>query len=129
MPLPDIKKDAVISVLTSAAPLALHGNIAAANVAAAPARLVEPTIQAMLATMQNTEFMSPFDWQAEFQGREAELNDISYVRRADLETLRKLMTAHVRIDRLSEGEHLNQLIASGYWGACLARMDELSLTM
>lgn len=127
MPLPDIKKDAVISVLNAAAPLALYGNVL--NVAVASAQMVEPTIQAMLATMQQTEFMSPFDWQTEFKGRDADLNDISYVRQADLETLRKLMTTHVRIDRLSDGEHLNRLIASGYWGACLTRLHELSLAM
>lgn len=127
MPLPDITKDDVISVLNAAAPLALHGNVT--NVAAASAQMVEPTIQAMLATMQQTEFMAPFDWQTEFKGRDADLNDIGYVMQADLETLRKLMTTHVRIDRLSDGEHLNRLIASGYWGACLARMHELSLVM
>ena len=127
MPLPDITKDDVISVLNAAAPLALHGNVT--NVAAASAQMVEPTIQAMLATMQQTEFMEPFDWQTEFKGRDADLNDIGYVMQADLETLRKLMTTHVRIDRLSDGEHLNRLIASGYWGACLARMHELSLVM
>jgi len=80
----------------------------------------------MLETMDETQFLAPFDWLAEFEDRREQLLDPAVIDQADLETLRKIMMAHVRIDRQS-GHHLDRLIASGYWQRCLARLAQLRI--
>jgi len=125
MALPEIKKDALTQVLDAASPV--H-SLVLADIAEAIPESTVPHISNMLMTMQNTEFMAPFDWQEEFRDNQADLENIDIVNQADLEMLRKIMTAHVRIDRFSDG-HLDALIRSGYWAACLARISALSTEM
>lgn len=84
----------------------------------------QPGLLALLAAMDATGFTAPFDWQSEFADRRADLESASMVDGADLEMLRKLMTAHVRIDRYDPG-HLDALIRSGYWSRCLQRLQQL----
>ena len=45
-------------------------------------------------------------------------------RRIPPASMAKMMTAHVRLDRMSDG-HLHSLIDNGYWKHCLSRMEEL----
>lgn len=84
----------------------------------------QSTLVVSLAAMQATGFTTFFDWQEEFQGRENLLNDPAVIDTADLDLLRKIMTAHIRIDRMSP-DHLNELVASGYWQRCFNRLRQL----
>ncbi|HEY0114598.1 MAG TPA: DUF6508 domain-containing protein [Allosphingosinicella sp.] len=121
MALPPISTEQVDLVLQ-------HAPRVAALAQATGAVTGHPDVGNMLLTMDETEFTAPFDWLAEFQDRPELLQDPAIVDTADLETLRKIMTAHIRIDRQS-GYHLDQLIASGYWQRCLNRLAQLRTTM
>lgn len=119
MPLPTISKNALQQVIEASHPVA--------NLVTLETRSSEdvvPHLANLLITMQSTEFTSPFDWQAEFEKNPETLEDVELIKSADLETLRKIMTAHIRIDRMSDG-HLESLIDSGYWNECLTRLAEI----
>jgi Family of unknown function (DUF6508) len=52
------------------------------------------------------------------------MQDPALLAQADLLTLRKLLTAHVRQDRFIEG-HLAQMLENGHISAILRRLREL----
>ncbi|MEC7798011.1 MAG: DUF6508 domain-containing protein [Pseudomonadota bacterium] len=83
-----------------------------------------PLLQNLLAAMAFTRFTASFDWQAEFGDQPDRLNSLEVLAAADLEELRKLMTAHIRIDRFDR-HHLEALAANGYLAAFLARLATL----
>jgi len=123
MALPTISKKALQQVIEASHPVA---NLV--TMATRTAEDVDPHLNTLLMTMQSTEFTSPFDWQAEFENNPESLENAELIKTADLEDLRKIMTAHIRIDRMSNG-HLESLIENGYWNQCLARMAELHSEM
>jgi len=65
-----------------------------------------------------------FDWPAWQEEAERLHNDPEALASADLETLRKLLTVHVRKDRFSEG-HLAAVIRDGHVLAILKRLEEV----
>lgn len=67
-------------------------------------------------------FIQPFDWMNWREGEQL-VDDPVLLRRANLQTLRKLLTAHVRADRFSEG-HLAGTFESGHILMILKRMAE-----
>lgn len=119
MALPSISKEALSQVIEASHPVV---NLAATKTFSNEEG--EPHITNLLMTMQSSEFVSPFDWQSEFEKDPDSLQDIELVKKADLEQLRKLMTANIRIDRMSDG-HLDSLIKSGYWSECLSRLKAI----
>jgi len=119
MALPTISKQAFQQVIEASHPVS---NLI--TLAVPQPEVLDLHLDNLLMTMQSTEFTSPFDWQTEFESNPESLEDVEQVKTAGLEDLRKIMTAHIRIDRMSNG-HLESLIESGYWNQCLARMDEL----
>jgi hypothetical protein len=79
----------------------------------------------LLAVMHETNFTEPFDWSDWIATFGAEkLNDPALLDTADLDTLRRLVTAHVRMDRFSGG-HLDTILASGYMDRAMARARQL----
>jgi hypothetical protein len=65
-----------------------------------------------------------FDW-PDWQGEAARLSaDSSLMDRADLETIRRLLTTHIRKDRFCQG-HLASVCESGHIVAALKRLKEL----
>jgi hypothetical protein len=121
MPLPEISNDAVDEVLRHApGVMALAQSSERAD--------GHPNLVNLLAAMEFTDFTAPFDWQAEFGPRPDFLQSLEVVDHADLETLRKIMTAHIRIDRFDHG-HLERLVQSGYWTRCLERLRQLRAQM
>ena len=117
MPLPEISHDAIDEVLRQA-----PGVIALAQ-SSEPAD-GHSNLLNLLAAMELTDFTAPFDWQSEFSKRPEFLQSVEVVDHADLETLRKIMTAHIRIDRFDPW-HLDALIKSGYWTHCIERLHQL----
>lgn len=67
----------------------------------------------------------PFDWQQWLESSGLTLNDPANFVAADLETLQKLILAHIRTDRFVRG-HLESLVASGYFVAFLNRLELLN---
>ena len=79
----------------------------------------------LLAVMHETNFTAPFDWEAWLAELPQDaLNDPAYLDTADLETLRRLVTAHVRIDRFVGG-HLDAVLANGYMDRAMGRAKQL----
>jgi O-acetyl-ADP-ribose deacetylase len=66
----------------------------------------------------------PFDWPAWHQEAVRYRENRGMISGADLETLRKLLTTHVREDRFAEG-HLSSAFKSGEIVAILRRLKEL----
>jgi hypothetical protein len=123
MALPPIGNAELAKVLAANRPLQ---TLSSAAVSSAELEVTHSAqIGSALMTMQETAFTAPFDWMSEFQGRSDQLNDPAYLEKFDLEELRKVMTAHIRIDRMDSG-HLNTLIETGYWAKAVQRLDALS---
>ena len=121
MALPEISSNDIDQVLEFATPvtrLAAQAEPVAGH----------PDLQIFLEAMDALDFTAVFDWQAEFQDRMDELESEAAIDQADLETLRMIMTAHVRIDRMTLG-HLDKLISSGYWNRCIDRLRQLRATL
>lgn len=76
----------------------------------------------------NTEFMIVFDWKSWLNQNEIYKNienDIEeHLKKADLDTLRKLMTSYVRGDRFNEGLY-DQVVLNGHITKILTRLKEL----
>jgi len=74
-------------------------------------------------------FIRPFDWPAWCREVGADvLTSKEFVREADLETVWKLFTAHIRADRFNEG-HLANAFVNGHIVALLRRLKELREAM
>jgi ADP-ribosyl-[dinitrogen reductase] hydrolase len=68
-------------------------------------------------------FIQPFRWMDWVEGEQlVERSDL--LNRASLQTLRKLLTAHVRADRFNEG-HLAAMFESGQIAMILKRMEDI----
>lgn len=80
-----------------------------------------------LRTLGENGFIQPFDWPQWVEGRQL-VNNPPLLSKASLQTLRKLLTAHVRADRFSEG-HLAAMFESGHITMILKRMAELQHSM
>ena len=74
----------------------------------------------------NCGFTAPFDWMAwtETVGDHWD-SDTSLIDNADIDTLRKLVVAHQRIERTSEG-HLEHLFDTGYMDKIFKRVEQLT---
>ncbi|NPV75315.1 MAG: ADP-ribosylglycohydrolase family protein [Anaerolineae bacterium] len=68
-------------------------------------------------------FIQPFDWMNWQEGKQL-VNDSALLKNVNLQTLRKLLAAHVRADRFSEG-HLAAMFESGHITMILKRMAEI----
>jgi hypothetical protein len=88
-----------------------------------------PEATAFVAALHREQFITPFDWVswAEEARRYAEGGDAALAT-ADLDTLRKLITSYVRVDRFSEGT-LASLFQSGQITAILRRLQQIRATM
>ncbi len=76
-----------------------------------------------LKTLSENGFIQPFDWMNWREGEQL-VDQPALLEKASLQTLRKLLTAHVRADRFSEG-HLAAVFESGHILSILKRMAEI----
>ena len=121
MALPPIDKSELETMLSHAEPLTPMATLAVGDFTEEH----HDHITNFLIAMDSTGFSAPFDWNAEFGESREELVSTEKLQSAELEELRKIMIAHTRIDRFVEG-HLSELIASGYWAAAFARLQEIT---
>jgi Family of unknown function (DUF6508) len=70
----------------------------------------------------------PFDWVSWQDEAVQYVNDTSLLEEADLETLRRLLTTHVRKDRFCDG-HLDCMFECGHITAILQRLQQLDTNL
>ncbi|AQW32561.1 DUF6508 domain-containing protein [Ralstonia syzygii subsp. celebesensis] len=114
MALPTISREAVSKVLD----LAPH--IDAVTAMAGPVG-PHPDLRTIIDTLDETGFITPFDWPAEFRDRMDDLTNDDLLRAADLETLRKVLTAQIRLNRFNEG-YLDEVVRQGKWATIISRL-------
>lgn len=83
--------------------------------------IYSPQVIQFVETLYREGFIIPFDWTAWRDEAARYLADSSLLGSADLFTLQKLLTTHVRADRFSSG-HLAQMIECGHILAILRRL-------
>jgi O-acetyl-ADP-ribose deacetylase len=84
-----------------------------------------PEVMRFRSALGSAGFIHPYDWMAWQEEASRYLNEFDLLKTADLETLRKLFTLHVRRDRFVEG-HFAEMIDTGHIRALLHRLKELS---
>jgi hypothetical protein len=82
-----------------------------------------PAVLDFIRALSGNGFIQPFNWMNWREGEQL-VDHPALLEQASLQTLRKLLTAHVRADRFSEG-HLAAMFASGYITKILKRMAEI----
>jgi hypothetical protein len=73
-------------------------------------------------------FVVGFDWRAWQEEARKYFGTWEYLGHADLFTIRRLFTLHVRKDRFAEG-HFAAMIANGHFAAILDRLDNIRVEM
>jgi ADP-ribosyl-[dinitrogen reductase] hydrolase len=82
-----------------------------------------PEVLDFIRALSGNGFIQPFDWMNWREGEQL-VDHPTLLSKANLQTLRKLLTAHVRADRFSEG-HLAATFESGHMTSILKRMAEI----
>lgn len=77
-----------------------------------------------LKTLYAHNILVPFDWMSWKEEAQRYRSQPGTLQEADLLTLRKLLTAHVRADRFTEG-HLASVLESGHITAILRRLKQI----
>lgn len=70
-------------------------------------------------------FIEVFDWNTWLASLGRPIEDPSLLATADVDTLRKVITTHIRMERFVRG-HLESLIRTGYFSAFLDRLQVLN---
>ena len=118
-----ITQEQVQQVLDSYAALS---NDAKADIAHEAYPSAHPDLHPFLGSLESTGFIEPFDWQAWVDAiGEEKVSDTNYVASADLNAIRKLMTAHLRLERFNAG-HIQELFTSGYMDSVATRLQNLN---
>jgi hypothetical protein len=83
-----------------------------------------PEVDEFIGTLYKQHMIISFDWRSWSAEAERYQSDPDALKVADLLTLRKLLTAHVRADRFVEG-HLAKVFESGHITAILRRFQQI----
>jgi len=87
-----------------------------------------PQVEQFVDALYREGFIVPFDWPAWQDEAARYMADPSLLDSADLPTLQKLLTTHVRADRFSGG-HLAAMIERGHIDAILRRLKTIRDTI
>jgi hypothetical protein len=80
-----------------------------------------PELLNFLGALGFAGFIQPYDWMSWQEEASRYVSEPDLLKDADLDTLRKLITLHVRRDRFVEG-HLSEMIENGHIRAILYRL-------
>ena len=83
-----------------------------------------PDVRAFISALYQQNIAFSFDWMSWGDEARRYQLDSETLAQADLLTLRKLLTTHVRADRFTEG-HLAAMLESGHIVAILRRLKEI----
>jgi len=89
-----------------------------------PSITYSPEVHGFVRTLYEQNIMFEFDWVRWKDEAKRYLADPGSLAEADLLTIRKLLTAHVRTDRFVEG-HLERIFESGHMVQILWRLREI----
>lgn len=82
-------------------------------------------VEAFLTQLDVSGFNLIFDYPAWLNEQTGDiLTDVNFLKKADMQTLRKVMTAHVRTERFASG-HLKEQFENGYMASFFVRLEEL----
>jgi hypothetical protein len=81
-------------------------------------------VMAFFRSFHDSGLFIPFDWPSWQNEAERICADPSLIQKADLQTIRRLLTTHVRKERFCEG-HLSSLCKSGHIVSVLKRLKQL----
>ena len=89
-----------------------------------PCSIPTEPAQRFVSALHEHGFIRPFDWGGWQSEAERYVEDPAQLQRADLETICKLLTIHVRKERFCEG-HLAAMFECGHLTAVLRRLADL----
>jgi hypothetical protein len=89
-----------------------------------PYLVTSEAVTGFVEALYGNGWVEPFDWGAWQETAAGYAGSPERVATADIDTIRKLLTTHVRKDRFCEG-HLVAMIASGHIAAVLRRLRDL----
>ncbi|WP_340200807.1 DUF6508 domain-containing protein [Ascidiimonas sp. W6] len=82
-----------------------------------------PDLHPFLGMLEHSGFTEVFDWGTWIESIGVDnLNSTDYLEKANLETLRKLMSAHLRMERFYAG-HIQKLFTSNYMNKFFQRLE------
>ena len=87
---------------------------------------LSPEAHAFYKALYDNGWIVLFDWGSWQDEAVRYVNEETLLEEADLETLRKLLTTHVRKERFCEG-HLDCMFACGHLTAILRRLQQLEI--
>jgi hypothetical protein len=90
-------------------------------------RVLRAPLEAFYTALYDTGIIFPFDWSAWARGTGEALVNGRGIATADVDAVRRTITAHVRADRFNEG-HLLSVIESGQMAALIRRLGELQVS-
>lgn len=83
-----------------------------------------PDVNEFLGVLNDNGWIVPFDWPAWQEEAAKYIDSSALLATADVETLRRLLTTHARMDRFCEG-HFADMIGRGHIVAVLRRLARL----
>ena len=110
--MPDVTKDGIQKILE------YYPDVASPSHNSKASWTSEPRLLAFIGTLNSTNFVYSFDYISWIQDSGISLSDTSMLDEYDLDTMRKLMTAQIRIGRFAGG-HIQHLLNCGYFAAFL----------
>jgi len=81
-------------------------------------------VESFMQALHDHDWITSFDWKSWQTNADALVADRGAIATANAETIRKLLTTHVRKDRTCEG-HLARLFESGHISALLRRLQTI----
>lgn len=84
----------------------------------------EAALDEFLVDVYAKGFVVSYDWMRYYAENKRLVNDAAALQTADLDTFRRIVIAHLRMDRFSEG-HLRHLLDTGYFAALVERASQL----
>ncbi len=87
-----------------------------------------PQVEKFMGAIYSEKFILPFDWTRWQSEARRYIEDPASLHSADLTTLRKLLTMHVRAERFTDG-HIAAMIDRGHILAILRRLEAIRATM
>lgn len=85
---------------------------------------MDVALEEFLVDVYTSGFVVSYDWPQYYAENKSLLNDAAALQAMDLDSFRRIVIAHLRMDRFSEG-HLRHLLDTGYFAALVERASQL----
>jgi hypothetical protein len=124
MALQEISDNSIQQILAFRPRFVVHAGAAAANNAVA-LQEVHRLLADFISTLDSHGFTQQFDWQAFVESLNDDIDSTQLLNTADADTIRKIITAHIRMNRFVRG-HLESLVLRGYFNSFFNRLEVLN---